>query len=187
MLPESLTKAGDVLMTKLHPGVGQRIRLLFLMAISGLSLILANPVMAQDATALTIDGAVARPLTLTTSDLAALPQSDVRVAYLTGHGTEDATYSGVLLWSLIEKAGLGEALKDRKTHTGHFLTLSATDGYTIVLALGEIDPDLEGKAAIIALKRDGVALDPKDTFRLALPGDRHGARNMHQLNHITLK
>jgi hypothetical protein len=87
----------------------------------------------------------------------------------------------------VPKAGLGDALKDRKTHTGHYLILGAADGYQVVLALGEIDPDLEGKPAVIALKRDGVAIDPKDTFRLALPGDKHGARNMHLLSHITLK
>jgi hypothetical protein len=160
---------------------------LFIIAVfSAASLVLAAPVLAQDAPALTIDGAVAHPLTLTAGDLAALPQSDVHVAYLTGHGSEDATYSGVSLWSLIEKAGLGDAFKDRKTHTSHYLTLSAKDGYVVVLALGEIDPDLEGKPGIIALKRDGKPIDAKDTFRLALPGDKHGARNMHQLSHITL-
>jgi len=136
---------------------------------------------------LTVDGAVAHPLTLTTSDLAALPQSDVHVAYLTGHGPEDATYSGVTLWSLIEKAGLEDAFKDRRSHSAHYLLLSASDGYQVVLGLGEIDPDLEGKSALIALKRDGQPIDPKDVFRLALPGDKHGARNMHAITRIELK
>jgi len=142
---------------------------------------------AADGPVLTIDGAVAHPLTLSATDLAALPQSDVHIAYLTGHGPEDAIYSGVSLWSLIEKAGLGDSFKDRKTHTGHYLVLSATDGYQIVVAFGEIDPDLEGKPALIALMRDGKPIDTKDTFRLALPGDKHGARNMHLLSHIELK
>jgi DMSO/TMAO reductase YedYZ molybdopterin-dependent catalytic subunit len=136
---------------------------------------------------LTIDGAVAHPLTLTVADLAALPQSDIRVAYLTGHGPEDATYSGVSLWSLIEKAGLGDAFKDRRSHSAHYLLLSASDGYQVVLGLGEIDPELEGKPALIALKRDGQPIDPKDIFRLALAGDKHGARNMHDITRIELK
>jgi len=136
---------------------------------------------------LTIDGAVSHALTLSAADLAALPQSDVRIAYLTGHGSEEATYSGVPLWSLIAKAGLGEALQSRKTHTGHYLLLTASDGYLVVLALGEIDPDLEGKPALIALRRDGQPIDAKDAFRLALPGDKHGARNLHLLTHIELK
>ena len=174
------------MMTKPNPGVSMRLKLVFLIAISALFLTFAAPALAQEGPTLMIDGAVAHPLTLTAADLAALPQSDVHITYVTGHGPEDATYSGVSLWSLIEKAGLGAVFKDRKTHLAHSLTLSATDGYVIVLALGEIDPDLEGKPAIIALKRNGVALDAKETFRLALPGDKHGARNMHLLTHITL-
>ena len=136
---------------------------------------------------LTLDGGVAHPLTLTAADLAALPQSDVRVAYLTGHGPEEASYSGVSLWSLIDKAGRGDAFKDRRSHSVHYLLLTATDGYQVVLGFGETDPDLEGKPAIIALMRNGVAIDPEDAFRLALPGDKHGARNMHALTHIELK
>jgi hypothetical protein len=149
--------------------------------------IMDRPASAADEPKLTITGAVAHPLTLTVADLAALPQTDIRVSYMTSHGAEDATYSGVSLWSLIEKAGLGAALTDRKSHTAHYLLISASDGYQVVLALGEIDPDLEGKPAVIALKRDSQQIDAKSSFRLALAGDKHGARNMHLVTQIELK
>ncbi len=142
---------------------------------------------AADGPTLRIDGAVATPLTLTVADLAALPQSDVHVAYLTGHGPEEATYSGVALWSLLEKAGFGEAFNDKKTKLSHVLIFTASDGYQIALSYGELEPNLEGKSAIIALKRNGQPIDDKDIFRLALPGDKHGARNMHLITHIELK
>lgn len=143
--------------------------------------------LAEEAHLLRIDGAVGHVLTLSADDLAALPQSDVRVTYKTGHGQEEATYSGVSLWALLGKADLGPLSADKPTRTAHYLMLSARDGYRVVVALGEIDPELEGKSAIVALKRNGVSIPDKEAFRLALPGDSHGARNLHALDHIEVR
>lgn len=171
------------------PSSASRARHWAFVAILGLASIVAEvaSTLAEDMPRLRIDGAVSQALTLSASDLAALPQSDVRVAYLTGHGPEDAVYSGVLLWSLLEKAGIDAVLKDKKARAAHLLMLTARDGYRVAISIGEIDPDLEGKAAIVALKRDGTAVDAKEVFRIALPGDKHGARNMHALTHIEVQ
>ncbi len=149
--------------------------------------VVAPSVGAEDTPSLRIDGAVSQVLTLSAADLVALPQSDVRVTYLTGHGPEEAVYSGVSLWSLLEKAGVGALLKDKKARAAHMVMLTASDGYRVAIAIGEIDPDLEGKPAMVALKRDGKAIEAKDLFRIALPGDKHGARNMHALTHIEVQ
>lgn len=143
--------------------------------------------LAEEAQRLKIDGAVTHPLTLSAEDLATLPQSDVAITYLTGHGPESATYSGVAIWTILEKAGLDAINKDKATRTAHVLWLTASDGYRVAIALGELDPLQEGKLALVALKRDGQPIAAKDMFRIALPGDKHGARNMHALTHIEVQ
>lgn len=142
---------------------------------------------ADEVPNLKVDGTLNSALTLSADELAALPQSDVVITYLTGHGPESATYSGVAIWTILEKAGLDVINKDKATRTAHVLWLTASDGYRVAIALGEIDPLLQGKPAIIALKRDGQPIAAKDMFRLALPGDRHGARNLHALVHIEVQ
>lgn len=154
---------------------------------AGFVLGLATSALAEEPLRLRIDGAVTHPLTLSAEDLAALPQSDVAVTYLTGHGPETATYSGVAIWTILQNAGLEAIDKDKATRTAHVLWLTASDGYRAAIALGEIDPLLEGKPALVALKRDGQPIAAKDMFRIALPGDRHGARNMHALTHIEVQ
>jgi hypothetical protein len=143
--------------------------------------------LAEETLRLKVDGAVTHPLTLSAEDLAALPQSDVAITYLTGHGPESATYSGVALWTILEKAGLDAINKDKATRAAHVLWLTASDGYRVAIALGELDPLLEGKPALVALKRDGQPIAANDMFRIALPGDKHGARNMHALIHVEVQ
>lgn len=144
------------------------------------SLLLASPVSADPATdTLVIDGLVKQPLHLTASDLAALPSTDAPLP--------DTSFAGPSLWSLLDKAGFGDDLANRKTRAKHYILATGSDGYEVVIALGELDPDLEGKSVIIALKRDGKPLDPKDGFRLVVPGDHHGARGVHQLVHLEVK
>lgn len=166
-----------------------RVRNRALVALIGLALFGAEAVStrADEPPTLRIDGAVSQALTLSASDVATLPQSDVRVTYLTGHGPEEAVYSGVPIWLLLQKAGLEALLKDKKARAAHMVMLTAEDGYRVAIAIGEIDPDLEGKTVIVALKRDGKAIDVRELFRIALPGDRHGARNLHGLRHIEVQ
>jgi hypothetical protein len=43
-----------------------------------------------------------------------LPAIEQKVSFLTGHGPEQATYTGVLLWSVLERAEMLGG--DRRTH-----------------------------------------------------------------------
>jgi hypothetical protein len=49
---------------------------------------------------------------------------------------------------------------------------------------GEIAPDLGGKPALVAYERDGK---PLDDFRIVMPGDKHGARNVRDVAAITVE
>ena len=134
-----------------------------------------------------LDGLVQHPMTITPETLKAGPSSTVHIHYLTGHGPEDADFAGISLWDLLQQAGLAEALTERKTRSSHYLVVTGHDGYQVVIALGEIDPDFEGKRVLIATTRNGQPLAPRDGLRLVVPGDKHGGRAVFDIAHIELK
>ena len=95
-----------------------------------------------------IDGQVQKPERLTLSNLQALPPTNVTVSFITGHGQEAGTYTGVLLWTLLTNAAIIDA--DPKQHLRHtILVTSGADQYAVALSIGEIDPKFEGKSVII--------------------------------------
>ena len=102
-----------------------------------------------------------------------LPSIEVRVSMLTGRGPQEATFSGVLLWSVLQ--GQGVVADDPKERLRRTLIVTGRDGWTAALALAEVDPEFEGKQVILATPRDGKPLD--NELRLVVPGDKRGGRS----------
>ena len=136
----------------------------------------------DDAT-LDVAGAVATPLHLSAADLKALPPASVVVTFHTGHGDEKGSFAGVSLWSLLQKAGLADH-EGNRTDLRHAIAVTGSDGYTVIVAFGEIDPDFEGKQIIVATTRDGK---PLDAPRLIVPGDAHGGRDVRAVVRIEVR
>lgn len=136
--------------------------------------------------ALRFDGAVNRPRDFSRADLERLPARHVDIAYQTGSGDAKAAYTGVLLWTLLGEAG---GLNDpgRRADLRHTIAVTGRDGYTVVLSLGELDPDFGSVPAIVAFRRDDRTSEPLRDFRLVVPGDRHGGRNVRDVVHIEVK
>lgn len=132
---------------------------------------------------LTLDGKVKQLQQWTLDDLRKMPAEHVDVSYQTEHGPVSASFTGVLLWSLINSAG---GLDDPKNGAAvrHAIRLTATDGYVVVTSTGEISPDFGGKAAIIAYERDGK---PVSGFQLIMPGDKRGGRNIRDIATIEIE
>lgn len=147
---------------------------------------LAVPSSAQNALpagGVAITGAVQHPVTLTRADLKAAPAATVAVSFLTDHGQESATYTGALLWAILQGAGLVDgSAKGAKLR--HVIYVDGRDGYVVALSLGEIDPDFEGKSVILAYATDGKPLDPATSIRLIVPADHHGGRAVRDVVRI---
>ncbi|HEY1723740.1 MAG TPA: molybdopterin-dependent oxidoreductase [Magnetospirillaceae bacterium] len=143
---------------------------------------IAAPAWAADAT-LTIDGLVAHPAKLSLDDLKKLPPTELDVTFQTGHGPEGGHFTGVLLWSLLDQAHLTDD-KGKHADLHHTALATGSDGYVIAFSFGELDPDFGGKTAIIAYADNGK---PLDTPRLIIPGDKLGARDVHDLVRIEVK
>ena len=149
-----------------------------------LALVLLAPLYGQDADAkLTIAGDITNPLTLTKADLAKLPRTSVSVK---NEGSdEQTTYEGVLLYDVLKEAGapVGKQLMGKALAT--YILAEARDGYQVVFALPEIDPEFMGAQVVIADKRNGGPLDgPQKPLQVIAPQDELHARSMYSLTKI---
>ena len=138
---------------------------------------------SEAAIPLGITGMVHHELALSAADIAGLPQVTVQASFETMHGKQDHHWTGPLLWTLVQKAALRDEPGPR-TGARHAILVTGKDGYAATIAIGEIDPALEGKQVILAIATDGPALTgPK----LIVPGDRHGARDVHDVVSIMVR
>jgi DMSO/TMAO reductase YedYZ molybdopterin-dependent catalytic subunit len=144
--------------------------------------LLAGPAAAQSPT-LTLDGKVKQPQHWTLDDLKKMPAQHADVTFKTEKGPTSASFTGVLLWSLIDAAG-GIDDATRNAVVRHTITITATDNYVVVLSTGEISPDFGNVAALVAYERDGK---PLNNFRVVMPGDKLGARDIHDVATIKVE
>ena len=131
---------------------------------------------------LEIQGRVAHPQVLTRAELEQLPSTSISLTQVAEHGPQQATYAGVLLWTLLDRASLVDE-PGRKTHLRHTILAGGTDGYVVALGIGEVDPKFEGKQVIVALSRDGT---PMQSLELIVPGDSHAGRDVHNLDRLSV-
>jgi len=132
-----------------------------------------------------VGGDVEQPLKLSVADLAALPQQTVQVTFQAGSATETHTYTGPLLLDVLNLAAptFDPAIKNDKLR--HFVTVTGSDGYRVVVAWGEFDPDFEAKPLLLATTEDGASLADVGP-RLVVPGDHRGGRYVTNVVNVRL-
>jgi hypothetical protein len=144
-----------------------------------------NSSRSEPTTAPVILGAVEHRLVLDEMLLKSLPAVAVDVTFETGEGEKSGRYTGVLLWSLIDRAGLvDEAGKNASLR--HTLLITGRDGYSVALAIGELDPHYEGKSVILAYD-GGEPTASTEELRLVVPGDVHGGRSVRDVATIEVR
>jgi len=109
-----------------------------------------------DSSPVTIDGLVKNAQKVTGDELRQLPAVERRVTFQTDHGPQTATYTGVQLWTLIERVQVNDSAKWGELR--HVLAVTAADGYLLMVSLGEIDPNFGNASAMLAYARDGQPL-----------------------------
>ena len=128
-------------------------------------------VAAVDGQTLEISGdVIPMAVTLSEADLTALPQHSVEVR--DEHRT--VTFDGPLLSDIQQRAGVtfghGPGL-------AQYVLAEAVDGYEVVYALAELDPQFTDSVVLLAVRQDGAVLSADDgPFRLIAPSHRHRAR-----------
>lgn len=125
-----------------------------------------------------------REVMLAGAALNALPFVQVTVPAGAAPGARSHSFEGPLLWTVLAQAG---AVDPAKFHgdVRSTVVLTGQDGYTAVLALGELSPEFENKQVILALRADGQPLEPGHP-RVVVPGDKRGGRGVHDLVRINV-
>jgi len=139
---------------------------------------------AQTAATLTVSGEVATPLELKAQDLAAMKQISHRVKDRDGKEHE---FKGVALIEILEKAGVTTGAKLRGQNLTKYALISASDGYEVLYALPEIDPEFTDEVILLATEKDGQPLPSGEgPFRLIAPKDKKPARWIRQVRSIKI-
>jgi DMSO/TMAO reductase YedYZ molybdopterin-dependent catalytic subunit len=143
---------------------------------------IAEPVRTES---FAIKGGVDHPRTVTLADLKREPPTTVEISQRTAHGPLNGKFTGVTLWTLLEEAGVTLEGGKKNDLLRHSVVITASDGYSTVLSLGEIAPDFGNAQAIVAYARDGKPIDGADGFaRLIIAGDKAAGRAISAISTI---
>lgn len=132
---------------------------------------------------LTIQAENGKQIVLERADIESLPH-----VKLTTHGSEmSATFEGVALKDVLAKAGVefGHSMSGKRLAS--CLLVEAADGYRVVIALPEIDPDFTDKQIVLAFQQDGKPLDAKaGPYRIVIPDEKRMARWVRQVTKLKI-
>ena len=143
---------------------------------------LALTTAVSQAQQITIQNADGHQTTLQRADIEALPRVKVQV---TGHDAP-MNFEGVLLRSVLEKAGTSFSEPMKGKSLASCLLVGAADDYHVVIALPELDPGFTDKQILLAFLKDGKPLDFKEgPYRIVFPDEKRMARWVRQVT--TLK
>ncbi|HEV7684080.1 MAG TPA: molybdopterin-dependent oxidoreductase [Pyrinomonadaceae bacterium] len=134
---------------------------------------------------LRVAGEVARPLELTSADLAKLPRQTVKAK---DHDGKVVTFEGIALVEILRLAGVEFGEKLRGKSLALFLVVEAADEYRAVYALPELDPAYNDQIIILADRRDGNALsDTEGPWRIIVPQEKRQARWVRRVVALTIR
>lgn len=137
---------------------------------------------------ISIDGAVEHARSLTLAALKRAPATTETVSLTTGKGVLTGSYTGVLLWTLLQQAVIRSTPGIKNDILRRTVVVTGSDGYQTVLSVGEIDPKFGGDRALIAYARGGKALSHDRGFaRLIVPTDKSAGRAVFGIASITVR
>ncbi|AUD04076.1 molybdopterin-dependent oxidoreductase [Spirosoma pollinicola] len=150
---------------------------LFVFGLTGLS--------SQAQTVLTISGEVTKPLTLQGSDLKAMAHSQVSAKDRDG---KEHQYTGIPLVDLLKQAGATLGGELRGENLMKYVVVKAIDGYEVLFALAELDPEFATRTILLADQVDGTPL-PFGTgpYRIVVPGEKKPARWIREVKAIEIR
>lgn len=145
---------------------------------------LAMQTYAQNAVTLSISGEVTTPLELKIQDLSAMKQISHKVKDRDGKEHE---FKGVALIEILEKAGVTTGAKLRGENLAKYVLITAADGYEVLYALAEIDPEFTDQVIMLATEKDGRPLTSGEgPFRIITPKDKKPARWIREVRRIKI-
>lgn len=140
------------------------------------------------ADSISINGAVEHAQSLTLAALKRAPATTETVSLMTGKGVLTGSYTGVLLWTLLQQAVIKLTPGVKNDVLRHTIVVTGSDGYKTVLSVAEVDPKFGGDRALIAYAKGGKALAHDRGFaRLIVPTDKSAGRAVFGIASITVR
>lgn len=135
-----------------------------------------------------IGGGVASALTDTLAQLQALPAYTETVTYKAGSGSVTDTYTGALLWDVLNVAGIVTDPSIKNDILRKLVSATGTDGYQVDFSLGELNPKFGNEPVLVAYSDTaGQLAGGGDGFaRIVAPGDIAGGRYVSNLDSLTV-
>jgi molybdate transport system substrate-binding protein len=116
--------------------------------------------------------------------IGALKPITQNVSFMTGHGEQQAEWTGPSLWDVLTASGALESVKVGE-QPRLVVRVTGSDGYGAVMALAEIAPQFAGRPIQLADHMNGALL-PDHALRLVVPGDRRGGRSVRDVIRIDI-
>jgi hypothetical protein len=133
---------------------------------------------------LAIQDETGKQTSLARADIEALPHIKITTSV---PGTA-ATFEGVTIKSVLEKAGVGFGATMKGKRMASYLLVEAADGYRVVIALPELDPGFTDKQVVLAFLKDGKPLDDKEgPYRIVIPDEKRMARWVRQVTTLKIE
>jgi len=146
-------------------------------------LAVSQPAMTAATGTLSVGGDVKDSLTLTPSDIKAMPRTTVTVS----EEGREVNYEGVLVAEILKKAGVPLGREMNGAAVASYVLAGARDGYQVVFSLAELDPGFTSNDIIIADTIDGKPLfDYQGPLRVVAPHDKRGARSIRMLQTLNV-
>ena len=131
-----------------------------------------------------VTGEVTVPLDLKYEDIQQFTQTEVTRKDRDG---KDHIYSGVILSTILQKAGVTLGKELRGENLTKYVLVDASDGYQVIFALAELDKDFTDRVIILATHVDGKPLAPGDgPFRIIVQDEKKPARCIKQVTGIKI-
>jgi hypothetical protein len=138
-------------------------------------------------TTFTLSGLVTTPMVVSVATLQQLPHVNQNVTYFAAGQVENDTFTGALLWDLLQSAGgitVNPTIKNDILRK--IIVVTGTDGYVSVFTAGEIVPSFGGNQIIVAYLDNGQPLGSAGPAQIVAPGDKAGGRFVHNIASIVV-
>jgi len=139
-----------------------------------------------------ITGLTTAPLGLSIDDLKNnfVPHK-ILVTYLSGTTSVNSTYTGALLFDVLDAAALNLNSDNTNDKLNLFVTATGSDGYQALIGWGEFDPLFGNQSILIAYAQDNQPIVGADkqpgAIQLVVPGDAHGGRYVNNLINLDVR
>jgi hypothetical protein len=131
-----------------------------------------------------VAGQVKTPKWVDASTLKQLPHVNQNVTYFAAGKVENDTFTGALLWDLLQSAGIVTDPNVKNDILRKIIVVTGTDGYVSIFTAGEIDPGFGGNQILVAYADNGQPLGAEGPAQIVAPGDKAGGRFVHNIASI---